>query len=311
MRVLITGASGFVGVHLAEFLAQSGYEVLALDRQEFRGLKSIRVPPQFFCCDLLEAQSVTAVIQQAGPDAVIHLAGSWSANSLGELLHFNVLSTANLLDAIRKSSKAVQTILTGSSAMYGLTKTYEKVPVRETDPFLAVTPYGVSKAATDLMGYQFFIETGLPISRATLFNVIGPGQSTRFFCSEIASRVAKIKKAECEPVLQLRHWNSYRDFIDIRDVCAGYQAILEKGDPGEAYNLCSGRATHLKEVVQALVDIAGIEVQFQFSEGRLAPMDIPYQCGSYEKLKAKTGWEPNVSLQDSLAEIFQYQMGQE
>ncbi len=304
MRILITGASGFIGCELTDHFSKAGFDVIPLVFRNQDRLKAKKLPAAKVC-DLNDLNATRAVFLDARPDAVIHMAASRAASSSWEILENNLKSSSHVLEACKNLPKETKIIMTGSSAAYGSSGVANQNPLLESEAFRPVSPYGVAKAAADLMAYQSYIENGLALFRVRPFNIIGPGQSPGFFCSDIAEKIAALNPP-ASASLKLSHLDSFRDFLDVQDLCRAYEAILKSGKAGEAYNVCSGKAVALGDVVQKLIGLSGKKIQLEISPATRRPNDIAYQCGSHEKLSKESGWKPLISLEDSLEKIMQH-----
>ena len=305
MRSLITGAGGFIGSFLVEHLAQLGHEVFGVSRGksshpsllEQRGLLTA------FALDIADTDSLKSILVDNRVELVFHLAGVRSSDS--GVYRTNVFGTHSLLEAVRLSGRSIATVVVGSCAAYGEAGN-DRTAIDEDSLLKPVTAYGVSKAAADLMAYQVFVTTGLPVYRARLFNVIGPRQSDAFFCSTVARQLAEIERGTREPILKLGSLSSHRDFLDVLDAVTGLASIALKGQPGDAYNLCSGRATSVKFVVEYMAQLVPADVRVESSSAPASRADVSYQVGSYAKVRARTGWEPTIDLEKSLRDIVDY-----
>lgn len=291
MATLVTGATGFIGAHVASALL-AGRSVIA----EGRGAPSAAI-------EALTARGVryrSAELGDAlpdGVDAVVHLAGVRRVHSDADVYAVNVVGLAKLCEAIARTEREIRLVIVGSSAMYG----DAAITLTEEAPLSPATAYGVSKAAADMIGLQRFKLSGAPVLRARPFNVIGSGQRGDFFTAVCARQLVEIERGVRPPVLSLGNLDAARDFVDVRDVAAGIVAILDRGVPGEAYNICSGRATPLREVVDHFVRALGCEITVE-SKPRTGD-DVPLQCGSFAKLEAHTQWTPRYTLDETLRDV--------
>lgn len=290
MKALVTGAAGFVGRHLVAHLAEHGHEVVGIDREH--GV------------DLLDPDGLSRALADAAPDAVYHL-GGWS--DVGASWHepraafrVNAEGTLNLLEACR--SAAVERVLIVSSAdVYGKVSLRE-LPLTEESPFRPVTPYAASKIAADQLGLQAWLGYGLATIRVRAFNHLGPGQTSRFVCPALAERIA-LNELEGREVVPVGNLTPRRDFTDVRDVVRAYRMLIERGEPGEAYNVCSGRDIAISELADRLIAMADRPMRLELDPSLQRPVDVPVLRGDYTKLHKATGWEPEIPLDQTLADV--------
>src|SRR5262245_16437842 len=312
MRVLITGITGFVGSHMAEYALNRGAEVFGPSRwrSKTENVDHLRGRITLIESDLRDFSSVRALMEEVNPTWVVHLAAqsyvgtSWQAPA--ETLTTNILSQVHLLEAIRALRITPRFLCAGSSEEYGMV--YEdEVPIRETNPLRPLSPYAVSKVTQDVMGYQYFRSYGLPIVRARAFNHEGPRRGDVFVTSNFAKQVAEIEAGLREPVVYVGDLKPRRDFSDVRDIVRGYWLLLERGEPGEVYNLCSGRSWSIQEVLDFLLDrskVKGIEVKVE--PGRLRPSDVMILEGDPSKIEKATGWRVAIPFERTLEELLDY-----
>ena len=290
MRALVTGAAGFVGRHLVDHLRVSGDDVVAVDRHDGP--------------DLLDPQALRAFVADTAPDATYHLAG-WSdvGGSWREPLaafHANADGTLNLLQAC--VAAGVPRVLSVSSAdVYGKVSLAE-LPIDEDAPLRPVTPYAASKVAADFLGLQAFLGYGLDVLRVRAFNHLGPGQTNRFVAPAIAERVAynELDGSEVVPVGNL---SPRRDFTDVRDVVRAYRLLIEHGEPGEAYNVCSGSDLAISELADRLLSLAGRPMRLEEDPDLQRPVEVPVLRGDPTKVHKATGWQPEIPLDETLADL--------
>ena len=312
MRVLITGITGFVGSHLAEWaLAQKADVIGALRwRSNTEHIEHLRDRLELIQSDLRELSSVRDLIERARPDYIVHLAAqsfvaaSWQTPA--ETLLTNAISQMNLFEAIRQLGNRARFLVIGSSEEYGLVEPHE-LPIRETNPLRPLSPYAVSKVTQDLMGFQYFKSYGLDIVRARAFNHSGPRRGDAFATSNFAKQIAEIEAGSREPVVSAGDLKPTRDFSDVRDVVRGYWALLERGTAGEVYNLCSGTDWSIERVLQFLIaqsTVGGIQVRTD--QARLRPSDVPALRGCADKIEAAVGWRTSIPLERTLSDLLDY-----
>ena len=312
MRVLITGITGFVGSHLAEYALSKGAQVFGSIRwrSKTENIEQFRPQITLIESDLRDLSSVQHLLDAADPDYVVHLAAqsfvaaSW--HTPAETFYTNVVSQINLLEAVRGRSRKPRFLVVGSSEEYGLVHEHE-LPVKETNPLRPLSPYAVSKVAQDLMGYQYFKSYALPIVRARAFNHEGPRRGDVFVTSNFAKQIAEIEAGAREPVVYVGNLQARRDYTDVRDIVRGYWLLLERGEPGEVYNLCSGRSWAIREILDFFLrhsSVSGIKVQQD--PARLRPSDVPHLLGDATKVRAAFGWQPQIPFEQTLLDTLEY-----
>ena len=308
MRILVTGADGFVGRHLVAAWCES------LPQAEIWGLvhekKTVDLPTPFVCtCDLRDERALHDRCREIAPDWVVHLAAqSFVPQAFAdprETWEVNLWGTFSLLEALRENHFTGRFLFVGSAEQYGKVEEVQ-LPIRESLPFRPHNPYAASKAAAELLCFQYCQSYGLDIVIARAFNHIGPGQSPRFVVADFARQVARIEQGLQPPLLTVGNLEVTRDFLDVRDVIVAYRDLLEKGKTGEAYNICSGREVLLSGLVQTLVNFASRHIEVRVDPSRFRPVDTPRMYGSHAKLSDHTGWQPKKELTETLREIFTY-----
>lgn len=312
MRALITGITGFVGSHLAEYLLSLGnIEVFGIIRWRSRteNIDHIASKIKLYECDTKDATAMREVIRKVRPDRIYHLAAqsyvpmSWVAPA--ETLITNIISEVNLFEAVRAEALDCRIQVAGSSEEYGLVLPNE-LPIRETNPLRPISPYGVSKVAQDLLGYQYFKSYDMFIVRTRAFNHTGPRRGEVFATSNFAKQIAEIEKGKKEPVIYVGNLEAVRDFTDVRDTVVGYYLSLEKGEKGEVYNICSGRGYKLQEVLSLLLSLSKEKVEIRVDPKRMRPSDVTLLAGDATKFRTKTGWEPKIPFKKTLSDLLDY-----
>ncbi len=296
MRVLVTGASGFAGRHVLAALEAAGHEPVG-----YGGPGESPRP-----LDLLDAGNVRAAIAATAPDAVVHLAGqAFVPPSIAAplaTLAVNATGTAHVLEAVRSAGRPIRTLVISSAEVYGK-QPPERMPLAESAPLQPENPYAASKVAAETYAAVWWRLYGLDVVIARPFNHIGPGQDARFVVPSFARQLAEIA-AGAPPLLSVGNLDAQRDFLDVRDVAGAYVALLANGRAGGVYNVCSGRAVAIREVLRQLITIARVPVEVRDDPERLRPSDIPVLRGDASALRAETGWSPAFSLAASLRDIY-------
>ena len=282
-RALVTGGTGFLGPQLERELGDNGFEVTAVGRSSG---------------DVTDPQAMRRLVAEASPTHVFHLAGI-REGGLDELLRINVWGTANVLAAVATEAPAARILVAGSAAEYGETT---REPVGEDHPLQPVTDYGVAKTAQELAATAVTARSGLHLTRVRLFNVLGPGEPTSFVASAIAGRIVAIQAGAARPPLRTGDLSTRRDFVDVRDVARALRLAATLGDAGAVYNVCSGTATPIRRLVEELLELAGLDVPVDYAP-EPAALNVRGHAGSAERLRAATGWEPERSLRESLADV--------
>ena len=312
MRLLITGITGFVGSHMAEYALTHGAEVFGSSRWRSRteNIEHLRSQIKLIECDLRDLASVRGLLETAEPTHVVHLAAqsfvgaSWQTPA--ETLSTNIISQVNLLEGIRRFTIAPRVLVVGSSEEYGLVCP-DELPIRETNPLRPLSPYAVSKVAQDMMGYQYFMSYGLPIIRTRAFNHEGPRRGEVFVTSNFAKQVAEIEAGLQEPMMSVGDLTPRRDFSDVRDIVRGYWLLLERGEPGEVYNLCSGRSWAIQQVLEFLLDQSRVKsIAVETDPARLRPSDVMILEGDPSKIRKATGWEVEIPFERTLKDLLAY-----
>src|SRR5438105_7349443 len=312
MRILITGITGFVGSHLAEYALAQGAEVIGSLRwrSKTEHIEHLRARVTLLESDLRDVLSVRSLLEQGQPDCIVHLAAqsfvaaSWQQPV--ETFYTNAISQTNLFEAMRQLGSKARFLVIGSSEEYGLVEP-DELPIRETNPLRPLSPYAVSKVTQDLMGFQYFKSYGLDIVRARAFNHDGPRRGADFATSSFAKQIAAIELALQKPVVEVGDLKPSRDFSDVRDIVRGYWDLLERGTAGEVYNLCSGVDWAIERVLSFLLSQStarGIEIRPD--PERFRPSDVPVLRGSFEKIERAVGWRPRIPLEQTLGDLLEY-----
>jgi GDP-4-dehydro-6-deoxy-D-mannose reductase len=209
------------------------------------------------------------------------------------------------LEILRNARKKVRILIVGSSDMYGVVKPKD-IPISEEKPLLPVSPYGSSKAMCDLLAYQYFISYGVQAIRARAFNHTGPRQMIGFVVPDFASQIAKIEAGIFPPVMKVGNLSSKRDISDVRDIVRGYRLLIKKGKAGEAYNICSGKAYSIQDVLKGLLSLSKRKIRVRLDEKRNRPAEISILVGSNFKIKKATGWQPKIPIEKTLQDTLNF-----
>ena len=292
MRAVVTGARGFVGSHLVAHLHACGDDVVGLDRHSS--------PP----VDVTDGRSVAAGVAELRPEAVYHLAAishvgeSWDAPS--QVVRVNVEGTLNVLRACRDAG-VDRVLVVGSADEYGAVGPAAGA-LTEDAPLRPVTPYGASKVGAEFLALQAFLGDGLATLRVRAFNHTGPGQSPRFVVPGLARRVATAERDGRREVA-VGSLDAVRDICDVRDVVRAYRLLVEHGEPGEVYNVCSGSGYAVRDLAERLLEMSAAELVLTTDPHLVRPVEVPALVGDPTRLRRATGWEPSVPIEQTLADV--------
>jgi GDP-4-dehydro-6-deoxy-D-mannose reductase len=293
VRSLITGGRGFVGTWLAEHLRGRGDEVVAIDYE----------------VDVTDPVALLDAVTAAAPDVIYHLAAlthvgeSWKDPL--QVLQVNVIGTAALLAAARQCGTDPRILVTSSAEVYGAVTDSSLMPLDELTPTAPLTPYAASKLAAEALIGQAVRGHGQEVIVVRPFNHIGPGQTPNFAVPALAKRIVEADRrgARSIPVGNLA---ARRDFTDVRDVVKAYRMLIESGTPGEVYNVCSGQDVAIEEIANALLRLAGTSLEFEIDPALTRPVEVPVLRGDPTRLQHATGWKPEISLDQTLADVLEY-----
>ena len=312
MRVLITGVTGFVGSHLAEYCLDLGHEVAGIHRWRSRdeNLNIVKGRVHLYDADLRDGTAVRKAISEFRPERVFHLAAqsfvqaSWSAPA--ETLSTNIMCQVHLFESVREAGLDDCRIqIAGSSEEYGMVFD-DEVPITESNPLRPLSPYAVSKVAQDLMGYQYHQSYGMHIVRTRAFNHEGPRRGEVFVTSNFAKQIAEAEAGHREPVVMVGNLDAKRDYTDVRDIVRAYWLALEHCTAGEVYNIGSGQAWRIGDMLDVLIGLAGIPLEVREDPERMRPSDVPVLHADWSRFKAATGWEPVIPFETTLKDTLNY-----
>ena len=313
MKALITGVTGFAGSHLADYLLAHQPEVQIFGIRRWRSpmenIAHIAGRLELVETDLGDYNSVHTMLEQVKPDLIFHLAAqsfvptSWNAPAA--TLETNVIGQTHLFEAVRALSLDPVIQIACSSEEYGLVHP-DETPIRETNPLRPLSTYAVSKIAQDYLGYQYFKSYGLKVVRTRGFNHTGPRRGEVFVASNFAKQLVRIEAGLAEPIIRVGNLSAQRDFTDVRDMVRAYWLAANRGKPGEVYNIASGKAITIQELLDRLIALSHVEVTVEQDPDRMRPSDVEILIGDSSSFRADTGWEPEIPLDQTLQDIVEY-----
>ena len=311
-RVLVTGVTGFAGSHLVDYmLTRNDCEIFGIQRwrSPMENVEHFKEKITLVECDLRDASSTRDTLERMRPDWIFHLAAqsfvptSWSAPT--ESLTTNVLGELNIFEAVRRIGLQCRIQIACSSEEYGMVNA-DELPIKETNPLRPLSPYAVSKVAQDLLAYQYWMSWKVDSVRTRGFNHEGPRRGPVFVASDFAKQIADIEKGLKPAVLHVGNLEARRDFTDVRDMVRGYWLALEKCEPGEVYNLCSGKAYSIQQVLDLLLGMTKTRIEVRQDRMRLRPSDVPVLLGDRTKFTKATGWEPVIPFEQTLQDMLDF-----
>lgn len=311
MRALITGGAGFAGSHLAEYLLHRNGDLTLIARPEesLRGVEHLLPQVRLERADLRDFSRVRQILEEVRPERIYHLAAFSSVvesfQDPRECYEVNLGGTLNLLEAWRELGLEARLLLVSSSDVYGHASETE-LPLREESPLRPVSPYAGSKVAAEFLAVQFGLSYGLPVVRVRPFHHTGPRQSPAFVCSNLARQVAELVCGLRPPVISVGNLNVGRDFSDVRDIVRGYTLLIEQGRAGEVYQLCSGRAVSIGELIEWLSAGAPAPIEVRVDSSKVRVGEPAVLRGDSAKVGRETGWSPEYDLKTTLADLELY-----
>ncbi len=318
MNILITGINGFVGSHLVEYIIRerADVEIFGIKKpgSDIPNLANLKDKIRIFECDIKNADDVLAIVNKIKPIKIFHLAAqsiipaSW--DSPAGTFETNILGQCNIFEAVKRlQNNTYRPVIqiAGSSEEYGLVKP-DEIPIKETNPLRPLSPYAVSKVAQDYMGYQYYKSHDLQIVRTRAFNHSGPRRSDVFVDSSFAKQIVEIEKGIKKPIIEVGNLEVSRDFTDVRDIVRAYWLATEKCEPGEVYNICSGKDNKISDVLDTLINLSTVDnIEIRIDPDRIRPVNVPVLRGDYSKFKKATGWQPKIDyLKKTLKDTLNY-----
>jgi GDP-4-dehydro-6-deoxy-D-mannose reductase len=306
MRVLITGAAGFVGRHLAaQLIAEDRHQVWGLVRPG-RDTEGLDPRVCLIRADLQQRDVVDQALAEVRPETIYHLASQSSvARSLKDPLPTivnNVVGQVNLLEACANHARDARILVIGSNEEYGLTRP-DELPIRETKELRPISPYAVSKMTQDMLGHQYFVTHGLQVIRVRPFVHTGPGQVSTFVTPAFARQLAEMEAGLREHNMRVGFLDGQRDFTDVRDVARGYRLLVERGTPGEVYNLGTGQPRSIRSILDGLLALTSVRPVVETDPALIRPLEVPVQYPDCSRLHAATGWKPEIPFEQTLHDV--------
>lgn len=316
MRTLITGITGFVGSHLAEYcLTQSDTKVYgaALSCNFGHGLKRIehiKDKIELLECNFNNRTEVDRIIKESKPDKIFHLVAQSSVldswQSAKDTLFNNIISELNVFEAVREMKINPIIVISCSSEEYGLVFKNE-LPIKEINLLRPLSPYAVSKIAQEKLAFQYHQSYNLKTVLTRFFNTEGPRRDQDFVISNFAKQIVEIEKGKREPIIYVGNLEAKRDFSDVRDMVRAYWLASEKCKFGEPYNVCSEKARSIKSILNLLLCLSKVkDIRIKQDPKRMRFSDAPVVVGDCSKFKKQTGWKPEIDFKDTLGDTLEY-----
>lgn len=310
-KIMITGIAGFVGSHLAELCLSKGEDVFGtvLSGESLKNLAGIKEKVKIFECDLSQKEAVLKVIKDIQPDVIFHLAGqsfpSISFQMPEKTLSTNIFIALNIFEAVRELEIGPVIQVACSSDEYGLIKE-DELPVKEANPLRPMSPYAVSKIAVDMLAFQYCCSYQMKIVITRAFNHTGPRASIQTAPPRFAQQIALIEAKKQEPIIKVGNLEAFRDFSDVRDVVKAYHIAVEKCEYGTPYNIGSGKAYQIKEILDILLSFSSIKMKVGQDASLMRPEKIAKIVCDFSKFNLATGWKPAIKIEETLKDLLDY-----
>ncbi|MCS7221681.1 MAG: GDP-mannose 4,6-dehydratase [Anaerolineae bacterium] len=304
LRILVTGATGFIGRHLIHLLRSLNHEVAASSTPGDPLAKALPEEVIFLPCDIRDFDAIYRIMIEVKPHLIFHLAGLARSDDLEKLLSINVMGTSVLLRAAAHLPSPPKVVIPGSASEYGLQDGNQ--PINEQAPLRPLSAYGISKAAQTLLGQSYALRQLVPVVIGRIFNITGPGEPSTMLCGSLASQIVAAEKGERPPTIQIGNLSSIRDFLDIRDAVRALWLLALHGQSGQVYNICSGHGRLVKEVVYDLLALSSVSLALEYDPARSRAADISYCVGDATQLHRTTGWKPMIPFPNSLRDTLDW-----
>lgn len=335
-RILITGANGFIGSHLIDFFISKRFDIYGLDLpgSQFKNLghytvenynfskdkrlkifgKNIQIPThknnlKIIECDLKDKELLEKIILEIKPKYIFHLGAqslilpSWEDPI--NTIEANVIGTINIFEPIKKFNIKTRVILPGTSTEFGTSANIGR-PLKETDPLLAVHPYGISKITAELLGRQYYINFGIECVIVRFFNQTGPRKSSGA-AADFTKKVAQIDLDIAKPIIEVGNLESYRDFTGIKDTIQALWLAATKGKPGEIYHVCSGKKVHIRKLLEIALSFSNKKIDVvEITSNKVRKSDEDVIIGDNSKIKNELGYKISQSIEDVLKDMYEY-----
>jgi GDP-4-dehydro-6-deoxy-D-mannose reductase len=307
LKALITGVSGFVGSHLAEYLLKTtDWDVAGTVFGPYGSIAELCDQIELYPAELSRLEVVAFILERAQPDLIFHLAAqplvSVSRQDPWATLETNIRMQLNLLEAVAQLDLDCRVLVVGSSEEYGLVSAAD-LPIDEDTALRPLSPYALSKVAQDLMGLQYYLTHQLDIVRVRPFNHIGPRQRQGFVVPDFASQIAAVEAGRQMPVLHVGNLAARRDFSDVRDVVQAYVLLMTDGQPGQVYNVGAGESHSVQEILDCLLGMATVSIEVQQDPERLRPSEVPDIVCDATRIREQTGWQVTIPFEVSLRDV--------
>ena len=307
MKALIIGGAGFVGNYLIDHLINECRWTVYVTKLENEYINQDNTSVRNL--DILNKQAVFELLQEVRPDCIIHLAAqssvslSWKNPSI--TIDVNIKGSTNVLDAARRLDYKTRILLIGSGEEYGSILPLE-IPIKENNHIRPSNIYAATKACQNMIGKIYADAYQLDVIMVRAFNHIGPKQSPVFVVSDFCKQVAEIEKGLNNPIIKVGNLTAKRDFTDVRDVVKAYSLLVQKGKSGETYNVGSGQAITIKEILQMILSLSTVMITVEIDSNKLRPIDVPIIEADIQKLQECTNWHRCISLNETILDTLNY-----
>lgn len=310
MKALITGISGFVGSHLAEYLLEStDWKVAGTVFGPYGNIAGLRDRLELYPAELSRLEVMTFILEQCEPDVILHLAAQplvpASQRDPWGTLETNIRMQLNVLEGVARVRPGCRVLVVGSSEEYGLISPQD-LPVGEDTPLRPLNAYALSKVAQDLMGLQYHLTHHLDVIRVRPFNHIGPRQGLGFVAPDFCKQIAEVELGLRPAAIEVGNLAARRDFSDVRDVVRAYVQLVLRGESGQVYNIGAGRSHSIQELLDCLLAMSRVRITVRQDPERMRPSDMPEIVCDSSRIRERTGWKPGIPFEQSLEDILAY-----